>query len=84
MSAPTHLHLHLPLSDASILPKALRTAANHHHSYAASPTCPPHLSTKQTAYAAHLETLASDIEHIILSSHLAGDDAFLTNQPPTP
>lgn len=73
----THIHLHLPTSDASILPKALRTAANHHHAYAASPQCPTHLSTKQTAYADHLETLAADIEHILLSSQRAGDDLFL-------
>lgn len=75
------IHLHLPTSDASLLPKALRTAANHHHSYAASAQCPPELSTKQSAYAAHLETLASDIEHILLSCQQAADDRFLNEDP---
>lgn len=77
MSTPTHISISLPPSSFVTISRALRTAANHHHTYACTPTLTPAASASQTAYAKSLETLASDIEHILQSADIAAIDAFL-------
>ena len=72
----------LPPPDWQCVINALRTAANHHHSYSCNPTLTPATSSSQSSYAKGLETLADDLSHILAQCTERAVDTFLSTPEP--